>query len=59
MITAEEIRRMRTAAGLTQTQLGEILGVAKNTVSRWERGECRPRMEYVAALLRMRREVRK
>ena len=38
MTTAQKIRSLRRAADLTQTQLGEILGVQKNAVSKWECG---------------------
>ena len=33
--TGDEIRQLREANGLTQPELGEILGVDKDTVSRW------------------------
>ena len=36
MMTGEELRKRRIDAGLTQKALGEILGVAQNTVARWE-----------------------
>ncbi len=32
----------RAAAGMTQAQLGEALGVPANTIARWERGELAP-----------------
>jgi transcriptional regulator with XRE-family HTH domain len=35
----KELRRIRQRMGLTQKQLGEKLGVAENTVARWERDE--------------------
>jgi transcriptional regulator with XRE-family HTH domain len=34
---AEHLRETRLRLGLTQRQLGELLGVDMNTVSRWER----------------------
>jgi len=33
------LRRIRTRAGLTQAALAAKLGVAPNTVARWERNE--------------------
>ncbi len=36
-----ELRARRHRLGLTQAQLAEYLGVATNTVARWERGEMR------------------
>ena len=38
MTIAEKIRSLRKQAGLTQTELGEKLGVKKNAVSKWECG---------------------
>jgi transcriptional regulator with XRE-family HTH domain len=37
-----DIRQRREALGLTQGQLAEKLGVALNTVSRWENGASQP-----------------
>lgn len=38
MTIGEKIRKHRKARGLTQTELGELLGVQKNAVSKWETG---------------------
>lgn len=38
MTTGEKIKLLRKDAGLTQTELGEKLGVQKNAVSKWECG---------------------
>lgn len=38
MTTGEKIRQLRKQAGMTQTDLGETLGVKKNAVSKWECG---------------------
>lgn len=38
MTVGEKIRAERKALGLTQTELGERLGVRKNAVSKWECG---------------------
>ena len=38
----EKIRNIREKLKLTQAELGERLGVAGNTVARWERGEVQP-----------------
>jgi DNA-binding XRE family transcriptional regulator len=51
------IKTLREALGLTQTGLGERLGVAKITISRWERGDLRPGGESLAKLESLRREV--
>ena len=34
-----ELRALREKVGMTQEQLAKELGVAANTVARWERGE--------------------
>lgn len=34
-----ELRGRRAALGLSQSALGAVLGVARNTIARWERGE--------------------
>ena len=37
-MTGKELREIRTRLGLTQGELGKRLGVALNTVWRWEYG---------------------
>ena len=38
MTPADKIRQLRKRVGMTQTELGEKLGVKKNAVSKWETG---------------------
>jgi len=38
----KKIHQIRKRLGLSQAELGELLGVAGNTVARWERGELVP-----------------
>lgn len=38
MTIGQKIKEQRKAIGLTQTELGEMLGVQKNAVSKWECG---------------------
>lgn len=38
-MTGDELRIKREELGMTQEQLAVVLGVASNTVARWERGE--------------------
>jgi DNA-binding XRE family transcriptional regulator len=49
------IRTLREAMGMTQSELGARLGVAKITVSRWERGDLRPGTASLAKLDALRR----
>lgn len=39
MTLATDLRETRLLRGLTQTQAAAELGVHKNTIARWERGE--------------------
>jgi transcriptional regulator with XRE-family HTH domain len=43
LFDAVQLRITRKAAGLTQAELAERLGVTANTLARWERGQLRPR----------------
>ena len=38
----QKIRQVRKRLSLSQAKFGELLGVAGNTVARWERGELAP-----------------
>jgi transcriptional regulator with XRE-family HTH domain len=38
-VEGSKLRRLRTRAGLTQAALAAKLGVAANSVARWERNE--------------------
>jgi len=38
-VTGDEVRRVRKALGMTQRTFAEAVGVARNTVARWERDE--------------------
>lgn len=59
--TPEKARLIREAAGISQTQLAEAIGVHRMTILRWENGERRPRglhlTAYCAALQEMRQGV--
>lgn len=50
MSIAENILASRAAAGLTQEQLAETVGVSRQTVAKWESGETSPDLEHAAAL---------
>ena len=42
LISARNIIKLRTGAGLTQAELGEKLNYSDKTISKWERGEAIP-----------------
>lgn len=42
LITASNIIKLRTTAGLTQVELGNALNYSDKTISKWERGEAIP-----------------
>ncbi len=44
------IYELRTAKGLSQSELGKILGVSNKAVSKWETGEAKPRSGKLALL---------
>lgn len=46
----EKIRRARKAAGLTQRQLAQQLGVSNTSVSNWEKDLSRPDADLLQAL---------
>ena len=50
MSIAANIQATRQAAGLTQEQLAEAVGVSRQTVAKWEYGETSPDLEHAAAL---------
>ncbi len=40
LLTPEQIKHIRQAAGLTQSQIAEKLGIGEKTYTRWETGKC-------------------
>lgn len=47
---SEKLMELRRSRGWSQEQLGEQLGVTRQTVSKWELGETTPEMEKIAAI---------
>ena len=45
-----QLREARRAAGITQAQVGEFLGVGKAAVSNWESGRNEPGVEQLRTL---------
>ena len=50
MTIGKNIKKLRTAAGLTQEQLAERLFVTRQTVSNWERGTSWPDLDQLEAV---------
>ena len=46
----ENIKALRKTKGLTQDELAIRLNVVRQTVSKWERGECMPDISLLADL---------
>jgi transcriptional regulator with XRE-family HTH domain len=46
----QRLQAFRTAAGLSQLQLGERAGVSNKMVSHWERGVSEPSLSHLASL---------
>lgn len=46
----ENIKKARKAAGVTQKELAELVGVRQKDISRWETGERTPSAEAVASI---------
>ena len=53
MELTEKLVTLRTGAGLTQEGLGEALGVSRQAVSKWERGESVPDVANLVALSKL------
>ncbi len=51
-VDADEVQRLRKRLGVTQRELADLVGVAPNSVARWERGELGVR-ESAARLMRL------
>ena len=47
---AEQLTAARKAAGMTQEELAEVVHVARNTISNWERGQRQPDLETLRLL---------
>ncbi len=57
--TPGHLRSLREALGLTQQEMASKLAVSMQTVSRWERGESRPRSSALGRLRTLQRSTRR
>lgn len=46
------LKAARINKGLTQHEAGKIIGVSRDTISKWERNECVPNIRYISAIER-------
>ena len=53
MSVGKKIQAYRRTHGLSVAELAARLGVARQTVGRWERGEWMPRAEHVIKLYKL------
>lgn len=51
MAFQEQLILYRKQLGLSQEQLGNLIGVSRQTVSKWELGETTPEMESLFSLV--------
>jgi len=47
------IKSLRVASGLTQIQLGELMGVTHQAISRWEKGTDSPSPRHFEKLIKV------
>jgi len=55
-MTPKEIQKLRKKRMLTQPEFAKIMGVCKDTVSKWEHGQRRPRPVHLRKLDRLRKK---
>ncbi len=53
MTFGERLMKLRRAKGLSQEALGDMVGVTRQTVSKWERGDSTPELEKLVELARV------
>lgn len=58
-ITGPMVAELRAAAGLTQRETAQVLGVHEQTIREWEKGRKQPRGLSYKAILRWRRSLQR
>lgn len=53
LLLGDKIRELRKNKNMTQEELGVALGVAKNTVSYWERNENKPDYDMIIKIAKL------
>ncbi len=49
-LAAERIKSLRDERGLTQVELGKVIGVSKSSICRWEKDQADLKGEYAIRL---------
>ncbi len=49
----ERIKELRLEQGLTQMQLGKLIGVSQKAIDYWERSVNEPKSSYIIALVKI------
>ena len=52
MKIGEKIKELRIERGLSQMQLGKLIGVSQKAVDYWERNVSEPKASYIIALVK-------
>ena len=53
MSLGEKIKELRLEKGLSQMQLGKLIGVSQKAVDYWERSVNEPKASYIIALVKV------
>ena len=53
VIDASKIKELRLKKGLSQRELGEVLGVSDQAISKWEKGQSQPSAMHLINLTRV------
>lgn len=49
----EYLKKLRTEKGLSQDALGEVLGISRQSVSKWEQGNSTPDIDNIGQACRI------
>ena len=49
----QRLKEARQSAGYTQEEMGELIGVSRSAIARWETGEIEPRLSHLVDAARL------